>query len=43
MRIKRVIIRNFRGFETADVSFHSNMTVVIGNNTAGKTSLLGAA
>lgn len=42
MRINRVKIRNFRGFETADVSFHPNMTVVIGNNTAGKTSLLGA-
>lgn len=42
MRIKRVKIRNFRGFENADVSFHSNITVVIGNNTAGKTSLLGA-
>ena len=42
MRIKRVKIRNFRGFEYADVKFHNNLTVVIGNNTAGKTSLLGA-
>lgn len=42
MRIRRVKIRNFRGFENTEVSFHSNMTVVIGNNTAGKTSLLGA-
>lgn len=42
MRINKVKIRNFRGFKTAEVSFHPNLTVVIGNNTAGKTSLLGA-
>lgn len=42
MKINKIKIRNFRGFEEKEVNFPTNMTVIIGNNTAGKTSLLGA-
>lgn len=42
MKINKITIRNFRGFEFKEVEFPTNMTVVIGDNTAGKTSLLGA-
>ena len=42
MRINKVQIVNFRGFEDKEVVFQDNVTVVIGDNTAGKTSLLHA-
>lgn len=42
MIIKSIDIQNFRGFEKVTVPFSGNMTVVIGNNTAGKTTLLKA-
>ena len=42
MKINRIKIRNFRGFKEEEIIFPTNMTVVIGNNTAGKTTLLGA-
>ena len=40
MRIKEVNIVNFKGFQNETVTFNGNLTVVIGNNTAGKTTLL---
>jgi len=42
MFVKSIEIQNFRGFENVTVPFSGNMTVVIGNNTAGKTTLLKA-
>lgn len=42
MRIKSIEIKNFRGFEEKKVSFHEKVNVVIGDNTAGKTTLLKA-
>ena len=42
MRIKKIDITNFKGFEKKVVNFSGNLTVVIGNNTAGKTTLLHA-
>ena len=42
MRIKEINIVNFKGFENETVVFNGNLTVVIGNNTAGKTTLLKA-
>ncbi len=42
MRIKQIEITNFRGFRERTVSLHNRLTVVIGNNTAGKTTLLKA-
>ena len=40
MRIKDINIVNFKGFQNETVVFNGNLTVVIGNNTAGKTTLL---
>ena len=42
MRIDALKIRNFRGFEDEYFSFDPEMTVVVGNNTTGKTTLLKA-
>lgn len=42
MRIKDINIINFKGFQNETVVFQGNLTVVIGNNTAGKTTLLKA-
>lgn len=42
MRIKKIEIINFKGFQKETISFCDNLTVVIGNNTAGKTTLLKA-
>lgn len=42
MRINQIDIVNFKGFQHETIHFNSNPTVVIGNNTAGKTTLLKA-
>lgn len=42
MRIKKIEITNFKGFRKRTVALHEHLTVVIGNNTAGKTTLLKA-
>ncbi len=42
MKIKDINIVNFKGFQNKTVVFNGNLTVVIGNNTAGKTTLLKA-
>lgn len=42
MRITSITIRNFKGFAAKTVELSDRLTVVIGNNTAGKTTLLKA-
>ncbi|MRG91945.1 AAA family ATPase [Polyangium spumosum] len=42
MKIHALHIENFRGFEKLDVTFQPSMTVLIGENGAGKTALLEA-
>lgn len=42
MRIKDINIINFKGFQNKTIAFNGNLTVIIGNNTAGKTTLLKA-
>lgn len=43
MKINTLELKNFRCFESESFSFDDRMTVIIGNNTSGKTSLLEAA
>jgi DNA replication and repair protein RecF len=42
MRVLRVSVRDFRGYETADAAFGEGLTVITGPNGAGKTNLLEA-
>lgn len=43
MRLSTLKIRNFRGFENESFVFDPQVTVIVGNNTTGKTTLLKAA
>lgn len=40
MQIHSLTLRNFRGFEEAKVTFDPSMTVLVGENGAGKTAVL---
>ena len=43
MRLKTLKLHNFRKFEELEIEFHQNLTVLIGANGAGKTTVLDAA
>ncbi len=42
MRIDRLTVENFKGFEHREFSFHPQMNLLVGVNGAGKTSVLDA-
>lgn len=42
MRINEISVHNFRGFEDLSVKLHKRITVFVGSNGAGKSSLLEA-
>lgn len=42
MRLENIEIRNYRGHESLDVVFHPEVTLLVGANGAGKTSILEA-
>lgn len=42
MKINKITIKNFRGFQDKSFELDSKMNVVLGNNTTGKTTLLQA-
>lgn len=42
MRLERLILQNFRGFESLEISFDPTFTVILGGNMSGKTALLDA-
>ena len=42
MKVDRIEITNYKGFESCDVDFHTKMNVFIGSNASGKTTLLNA-
>jgi len=42
MVIKHIRVKNFRGYEQRDFIFDNHLSVIVGNNTAGKTALLQA-
>jgi len=43
MRLDRLHLENYRLFPGLDISFHDKLTVLVGTNGAGKTSVLEAA
>ena len=42
MKLQRLDIKGFRGFEKASIEFHENFTLLVGINGSGKTSILEA-
>lgn len=42
MQIERLVLRNFRAFRQLEVEFHPRLSVVVGKNGSGKTSVLEA-
>ena len=42
MRINRLIVKNFKGFDSKEFSFHPEFNLIVGMNGTGKTSLLDA-
>lgn len=40
IRVKKLKLENFRGFEQLELEFHCDLTVLIGENGAGKTAIL---
>lgn len=42
MRVQRLTLKNFRGFADLDLTFSEQVTVLVGINGAGKTSILDA-
>lgn len=40
--IERLIIHNFKGIKSADISFHAYKNVIVGNNGAGKSTIMEA-
>ena len=39
-QVKKLKLENFRGFEQLELEFHQELTVLIGDNGAGKTAIL---
>jgi predicted ATP-binding protein involved in virulence len=42
MRIDRLLLQNFKGFQHRELTFHPQFNLVVGENGTGKTSLLDA-
>ena len=42
MRISRIVVQNYRGLKSVDVSVGNDLACIIGENNTGKTALLRA-
>jgi len=42
MVVKKLILKNFRGFENIELAFHDSLNIFIGRNGSGKTTVLDA-
>ena len=42
MKVDKIVIKNYKGFENCEVNFHPNVNVFIGSNASGKTTMLNA-
>jgi len=43
MYLQNLTLKNFRCFESIDIPFHKNLSVIVGTNGAGKTTILEGA
>lgn len=42
MRLKKITLKNYRCFENLEIDLHPRLTVLVGENGSGKTSILDA-
>ena len=42
MRISRIVVKNYRGLKSIDLSIYNDLSCIIGENNTGKTALLRA-
>jgi len=40
LRLRKLILRNFRNYDNLELTFHSNLILFVGPNAAGKTNIL---
>ena len=40
MRVEKILLRDFRCYEEAEVTFDPSVNIICGENAAGKTNLL---
>ena len=40
MKIKKIILKNYRNYDNLDIDFNDNLNIIIGDNAQGKTNLL---
>lgn len=40
MRLKSVVIKNFRSIKELEIPFDSNLRILVGKNEAGKSNIL---
>lgn len=43
MYIKTLTLQNFKGFDNIELDFHPNLSVIVGANGSGKTSVMEGA
>ena len=43
MYIKTLTLQNFKGFDNIELDFHPNLSVIVGANGSGKTSVMEVA
>lgn len=43
MYLSKIVLQNFKCFENLDMEFHKKLTVIVGSNGSGKTSILEGA
>lgn len=43
MKLNKLTLKNFRCFEQLEIEFHDRLTIIVGNNGTGKTSIMEGA
>lgn len=40
MKIKKIVLKNYRNYDNLEIDFNNNLNIIIGDNAQGKTNLL---